>query len=140
MHNGRNLVYRPLNHVNSLFDLFDYPGKKEDCNCYLPPSDIREDEKNIYINMEIPGVKKEDIKVVFEEETLTISGEKKSGFDSDSANLLRRERYTGKFNRTFAIKTDIDSSGINAEITDGVLNISIPKVVKPEITKEIKIK
>ena len=140
MHNGRNLVYRPLNNVNSLFNLFDYPGKKEDCNCYLPPSDIREDEKNIYINMEIPGVKKEDIKVVFEEETLRISGEKKSGFDPDSANLLRRERYTGKFDRAFSIKVDIDSSGIEAEINDGVLNISIPKVVKPEVTKEIKIK
>lgn len=140
MHNGRNLVYRPFNQVNSLFDLFDYPGKKEDCNCYLPPSDIREDEKNIHISMEIPGVKKEDLKVVFEEETITISGEKKTVFDSEPANVLRRERYTGKFSRAFSIKVDIDSSGIDAEITDGVLNITIPKAVKPEVTKEIKIK
>jgi len=140
MYNERNFVFDPFIQVNSLFDLFEYPGKGEYCNCYQPASDIREDEKFIYINMEIPGVNKEDVKVVFEEETLTISGEKKSNFDSESSNIHRRERYTGKFNRSFPIKIDIDPSGIEAEITEGVLKISIPKVVKPEVTKEIKIK
>ncbi|HPO56952.1 MAG TPA: Hsp20/alpha crystallin family protein [Ignavibacteriaceae bacterium] len=140
MYNGNKLVYRPLNNFDSLLNLFDYPGKKEECNCFLPPSDIWEEEKAIRISMEIPGVKKEDVKVVFEDETLTISGEKKPVFDNEKVNLYRRERYSGKFSRTFTIKMDIDSSAIEAEITDGILHVSIPKIVKQEINKEIKIK
>jgi len=68
------------------------------------------------------------------------SGEKKPVFDNEKVNLYRRERYSGKFSRTFTIKMDIDSSAIEAEITDGILHVSIPKIVKQEINKEIKIK
>ncbi|MBK9228216.1 MAG: Hsp20/alpha crystallin family protein [Ignavibacteria bacterium] len=108
---------------------------------FVPKVRISEDKDNFYINMEIPGLKKEDIKVAIEDKMLTINGVKKHEKKTEETNLITNEIYYGEFSRSFNISDDIKIDGIDAEVRDGVLFITLPKVeeAKP-VVKEISVK
>jgi HSP20 family protein len=110
-------------------------------NSFVPKIDISEDEKNIYLEAELPGVKKEDMKVRLEENKLTISGEKKYVYgNTRSKRFFNRERLFGKFEKIFTIQSEIKQDNIKAEFDNGVLLITIEKLIpeKKEMTIEIK--
>lgn len=108
---------------------------------FVPKVRISEDKDNFFINMEIPGLKKEDIKVAVENKTLTVNGVKKHEKKTEETNLITNEIYYGEFSRSFNLSDDIKIEAIDAEVRDGLLFITLPKVeeAKP-VVKEISIK
>jgi len=94
---------------------------------FLPPVDIAEDDHNITLQAEIPGVKMEDLKITLENNVLTITGERKFKEEEKKENYHRIERRYGKFTRSFTLPTGVDAEKVNAVFENGVLNITLPK-------------
>ena len=90
--------------------------------------DVKEEENAYRVHAEIPGVKKEDIQVSVEGNSVSISAEvKKESEEKQGEKLLKRERYYGKVARSFALATEIDETNASAKYTDGVLELVLPK-------------
>jgi len=94
-------------------------------NTWAPALDLEEGEDSIRVDLELPGLKKEDIKVSVENDVLTVSGERKQGVEVKEAG--RSERYFGKFSRTVTLPTNVSAEGATASFKDGVLTVTIPK-------------
>lgn len=107
----------------------------------FPRVDIIEAEKELKIDVELPGLKREDVKLVIENGLLNISGKKEETENNNEMNILRSEIYHGSFNRSFRLSDDYDSENIKAEFENGILSITVCKK-KEEEPKErvIKIK
>jgi HSP20 family protein len=109
---------------------------------FFPRVDIFEAEKELKINVELPGLKREEVKLVVENGLLNISGKREKEIESkDELNKLRSEIYHGSFNRSFRLSDEYDSENIKAEFENGILSITVGKK-KEEEPKErvIKIK
>jgi len=89
-------------------------------------ADIKDLGGKYLIEAEMPGVSKEDIKLDFNDNVLTISAEKKAETKEESASYIRRERRFGSFTRSFQIE-DVKSDEISAKYENGVLFITLPK-------------
>ena len=101
--------------------------------------DIVEDSDEIRLSAEIPGMDSKDVSISVENNVLNISGEKKMVHDEKKDNVLRSERYYGKFSRSFTLPNYVDSDKIDAEYKDGVLVLHLPK--KPETKpRQIQVK
>jgi len=105
---------------------------------WTPLCDIYETDKNIVIKTEIPEVKKEDVSVTFDNNVLTISGERKAE-DVIGQSYHRQERIYGRFLRTFTLPPFIDTKDITAESREGMLLITLPKVEEAK-AKQIEVK
>lgn len=101
---------------------------------------IAEDEKNIYIEAELAGLKKEDVKVSIEDNVLTIRGERKQESEEKKKNYHRVERVYGSFSRAFTLGENVDKDNIEAKYEDGVLHLTLPKVEPVKNVKEIALK
>lgn len=103
-----------------------------------PRADVHETNDAYKVAFDLPGIEKEDVKVTFEENTLTVSGERKSETRSEDSNYHRVERVQGSFCRTLRLPKNVDAQKIAANYKNGVLEITLPKAeeVKP---KEIEI-
>jgi HSP20 family protein len=108
---------------------------------FTPRTRITEDKDNFYLNVEMPGIPKEDVKISLENSVLSISGSKKAQNKSEDTNLIMNEIFYGEFCRSFNISDEIRKDAIDAEFKDGLLVITLPKVeeAKP-VVKEIKVK
>ncbi|MDQ3194052.1 MAG: Hsp20/alpha crystallin family protein [Bacteroidota bacterium] len=108
---------------------------------YSPKVKISEDRNRFLINLELPGLTKEDVKLSVENYVLTVSGTKKQETKNEDTKIVLNEIYYGDFSRTFNLSKDIKIEDTDAEFKDGILNITLPKVeeAKPVI-KEINIK
>jgi len=108
---------------------------------WTPTCDIYETENEIVVKAELPEVKKENVYVSFENNVLTIRGERKFEEETKRENYHRLERSYGEFVRNFALPNFIDPSKINAEFKEGMLRVTLPKreEAKPKQV-EIKIK
>jgi HSP20 family protein len=91
-------------------------------------ADVRETKESFIVEAELPGVKKDKVQIVCQEGVLTISAK---ADEHGEEGYLRRERYTGEASRSFAIR-NIDEAGITAKMEDGVLTITLPKLVPEE--------
>jgi HSP20 family protein len=90
--------------------------------------DVSEDEKTFTVNAEIPGVKKEDIKVNIEGSQVAISAEVKNEKEvKDGGRVLRSERYFGQVSRVFTLGQEVDDAAAEAQYKDGVLALTLPK-------------
>jgi HSP20 family protein len=98
---------------------------------WAPLVDITEDEKEFLIKAELPGLKKEEVKVSVDEGVMTISGERKLEKEEKTKRYHRIERAYGKFERSFTLPEKADSTKVNAEFKDGVLQVHLPKTEKP---------
>ncbi len=101
---------------------------------WAPLVDIVEDDKNYVIKAELPGLKKEGIKVGVQDDVLTISGERKYEKEEKDKKFHRIERAYGSFMRSFTIPEDSDGEEVSAEFKDGILRVHLPKTekVKPK--------
>lgn len=111
---------------------------------FAPRIDIYEDEKSLYLQAELAGVKKEDVKVsINDENVLIIKGEKKRELKTENKDdercFLRVERAYGEFTRSFMLPENIDKDSISAKYDSGVLEITLAKK-EPEKPKEVEIK
>lgn len=105
----------------------------------FPAMDIFEHENEIVAVAELPGVKKDQVKVTFEKGILTIEGQRKSGGSSQDAQLLLNEMRIRDFSRSIRINVEVDASNITAEIEDGVLSVKLPKMEEAK-PKQIEVK
>ncbi len=94
---------------------------------WSPSVDIAEDEKEYVVRAELPGLKKEDVNVSFEDGLLTISGERKQEQEQKERKYHRVECSYGRFNRSFSLPADTKPDQIKAEFKDGVLSVRVPK-------------
>ncbi len=106
---------------------------------WAPLVDIVEDDKEYLIKAEIPGRKKEEIKVGVQDDVLTISGERKYEKEEKDKKFHRVERAYGSFARSFTLPEDSDGEKINAEFKDGILNVRLPKTAKVK-PKHVEVK
>lgn len=97
---------------------------------WMPSVDISETDKEFVIKAEIPGVKKEDVKVTIENGMLTIKGERKMEKEEKGKKFHRVERSYGSFVRSFRIPDGVDESKVKAEFKDGMMNVALPKSEK----------
>ena len=106
---------------------------------WTPLTDIYEDKDNFTIKADLPGLKKDDVKISYTDGQLVISGERLQEKETKDAKWHRVERSFGKYFRFFSLPKEIKQDNIKAEFKDGQLTITIPKAeeVKP---KEIEIK
>jgi len=105
---------------------------------FMPPVDIYEDEHNITIGVELPGVDMKDIDVQVENNTLTIRGERTLEKDQKEENFHRIERRYGSFFRSFALPNTVDTDKVTAESNNGLLEIKLPKRAEAK-PKQIKV-
>jgi HSP20 family protein len=113
----------------------DYDG------VWAPVIDIEEDKDNFIVKAELPGMKKEDIKISVRSNILALAGERKYGSDEKTKTFHRIERAYGKFVRTITLPNEVDGDKVKAAYQDGILTITLPKpeTMKPkEVEIEIK--
>ncbi len=106
---------------------------------FTPVVNEKVDEKGYTLEIDLPGVKKENIEISVNDGILTISGERKLEKKEEKENYTRIESFFGRFERSFKLPADADSDNIEAKYEDGVLKVFIPRKVKPE-GKKIEIK
>lgn len=100
--------------------------------------DVSETDKDYLIKAEIPGVKKEDIKVAIEGNHVSISAEiKKMSEEKAGETVVRSERYYGKQYRSFTLASEVDDTKADAKYQDGVLELSLPKKAGSKTGKQL---
>jgi HSP20 family protein len=105
----------------------------------FPALNVSEDEDNLYVRAELPGVLPEDIEITTKENNLIIKGERKIAAEGERVSYHRREREAGSFRRIISLPTRVDGDKVTAACKDGVLTVTLPRAaeVKP---RQIKVK
>lgn len=124
--------------VNQLINQLDEAKEESFLSAFVPVVNTREGEYAYHIELDLPGIKKEDIEITTEDNVLTISGERKLKDEAKEEDYYRVESVYGKFSRSFTLPEKVDVENIHAESSDGVLEVIIPKL-KVEDTKPKKI-
>ncbi len=118
-----NLLNNFLSDTSS--DFVDYFNTR---NAFYPKVNISEDNKAFYLEADLAGVKKEDVKVEYREDgTLSVSAEKKEERREDKKNYHYAEYASGSFYRSFQLPNNVNMEGVNAEMKDGMLKVVLPK-------------
>ncbi len=99
---------------------------------WTPAVDIHEEPKQFVVHADLPGVKPADIEITADKGVLTLRGTRNFEQKSDDGHYSRVERVNGKFLRTFSLPDTVQTEGIKAQFKDGVLELTIPKIAKPE--------
>jgi HSP20 family protein len=107
---------------------------------WAPAADISETDTEYLVKAELPGVKREDVKVTLDDGVLTIEGERKLEKEDKSEKTHRVERFHGTFSRSFGLPEDADAAAVRADSKDGVLNVHIPKTRVEKKSKAVEIK
>jgi len=132
-------IFAMQDEMNRIFEnmLGNYGGA-DGTNGLHPLSDISENKDGFAVTVELPGMKREDIKITLHNNSITISGEKKKVTESKDETIHRVERSYGSFSRTFEIPGVVDATKIKAEFKDGILTVQLPKAEESK-PKEISI-
>ncbi|MBS1910417.1 MAG: Hsp20/alpha crystallin family protein [Bacteroidetes bacterium] len=135
--------------MNRLFDGFFPTSRKNNDDgfesaVWRPVVDVHEDDHAYLLDVELPGLSRDDIKINFQEGTLSIAGERSYEYEKkengengavqgNQKNAHRVERFYGKFHRSFSFPASVNAEGIKASFENGVLRITVPKAetVKP---------
>lgn len=102
---------------------------------YSPRMNLLETDTEYQLKVEAPGMKKDEIKILFEDDILTISGEKKTEKKEENSRYHINEICFGKFSRSFELPSHINSGKIDAKWSDGLLSVNIPKSEKAKPKK-----
>src|SRR6478736_7459017 len=130
-----------MNRMNRLFRESYGPEGPEDAlttTSFAPPVDIYEDEHNITLKLDVPGIDEKDIRVHIDNNTLTVHGERKLEKEEKEENFRRVERQYGSFTRSFTLPGSVDPGQVSADYDKGVLKISLPKKAEAK-PKQIKV-
>ena len=128
--------YRPFE------SLLGYTPSRTDSEVnWMPPVDISKDSICFTITMDVPGFMSKDIRVEAHDGILSIEGERSERKDSDDENLVRRERYYGRFSRRFSLPDGASTENITAAVKDGVLTLTVPHATEVQVApKRITVK
>jgi HSP20 family protein len=125
--------------INRLFsDAFERTEGESNLTAWAPAVDISENEHELLVKADLPGIDPKDLDIRVENNVLTIRGERKFEKKVDQDNYLRVERTYGSFSRSFALANTVNPEGIKADYQNGVLTLVVPKreEAKP---KQIKV-
>ncbi len=131
------MVYEPMKRNGMFSDMFD--------DMFTAPTsygvmstDIHKKDGDYILDIELPGYKKEDIKIALEKGTLSISAHKSETQEEKDAkgNLIRQERYSGETSRSFYVGDGIKDSDVKASYKDGILTISVPSEEKKQVEEK----
>jgi HSP20 family protein len=118
-----------------------YPEGREEAlttSTFAPPVDVYEDEHNITLKIEVPGIDEKDIDVRLENNTLTVHGERKFEKEEKEENYRRVERQYGSFTRTFTLPNTVDAENVSGNYDKGVLKVQLAKKSEAK-PKQIKV-
>ena len=127
-----------MNSMNRLFRESYTPEGPEEAlttTTFAPPVDIYEDEHNITLKLEVPGIDEKDIDVRIEGNTLAVHGERKFEKEEKEENFRRVERQYGSFTRSFTLPSSVDPGQVSARCDKGVLNINLAKKAEAKPTQ-----
>jgi len=130
-----------MNRMNRLFRESYSPEVPEEAlttTSFAPPVDVYEDEHNIALKLEVPGIDEKDIDVRIEGNTLTVHGERKIETEEKEENFRRIERQYGSFTRSFTLPSSVDTGQVSAHYDKGVLKINLAKKAEAK-PKQIKV-
>ena len=125
---------------NLLDDFFGEPfGGYDYSESGLMTTDVKDTDKGYEVTMNMPGVKKEDVKAELKDGYLTVSAETNTKKDekAEDGKYIRRERYSGSCSRSFYVGEDVQQEDIKAEFKHGILNLFVPKIeAKPAVEEK----
>jgi len=127
-----------MNRMNRLFRESYSPEGPEEAlttTSYAPPVDIYEDEHNIILKIEVPGIDEKNIDVRIQNNTLTVQGDRKIEKEEKEENFRRVERQYGSFTRSFTLPSSVDPGQVSARCDKGVLKISLAKKAEAKPTQ-----
>jgi len=123
----RGLAALEVDRLNRMFEAA-FAGEPLAGSAWVPAVDIFETkDKDVVVKVDLPDLKREDIKVGFENDVLTIEGERVSEKDVPAEQYHRIERGNGSFRRSFTMPVSIDAARVSAAYADGVLTITLPR-------------
>src|ERR1700719_2959290 len=105
---------------------------------FAPPVDVYEDEHNITLKIEVPGIDEKDIDVRIENNVLTVHGERKFEKEEKEENYRRIERQYGSFTRTFTLPSTVETESVSANYEKGVLKVQLAKKAEAK-PKQIRV-
>ena len=140
--------YEPYNDIRKSFDLVnaimnslgEQTGEQQNIVAFHPNVNTRETDENYYIEVELAGVKKDDVDIKVDGNILTISGERNIRDSVKDENYHKIESNYGLFSRSFTLHEKVDISKIQAEFIDGILEVIIPKLNIDISSRKIEIK
>jgi HSP20 family protein len=127
-----------MNRLNRFFRESYSPEGPEEAlttTTLAPPVDIYEDEHNIILKIEVPGIDEKDIDVRIQNNTLTVHGERKIEKEEKEENFRRVERQYGSFTRSFTLPSSVDPGLVSAHCDKGVLKINLAKKAEAKPTQ-----
>ena len=136
--------FKPFNHKfdemfeEALGSLFPVRDEESKGSTTRPNVDIYETDESYVLNVDLPGVNKEDIKIDLNDNHLTVKAEKKFEDKVSKENYVRIERSHGTFLRSFSLSENVDGKNVKASYNDGVLEVTLPKR-KQAKTKQIEV-
>ena len=116
-------------------DFFRGPSFREREGRFVPAVDVLEQDGNYLIKAELPGLKASDVEIRVEGSTLTISGERKYEHKEEKEGYRRFERRYGSFCRSFTLPENAKAEAIEADMSEGVLTLTVPKKATAEPRK-----
>lgn len=123
--------------INRFFEDFDMePFSTGDDGTFVPSLDVSENDHEIKVMAELPGLDESDVEVSLLKNVLTISGEKKAETEDKGDNYHRIERSYGSFKRSVTLPAEVDTDAVDANFKNGILTVTLPK--SPEAQKQVK--
>jgi HSP20 family protein len=121
------LAAMEIDRLNRMFEAA-WQGEPFSQGAWVPPVDIVETAgKDVVVRAELPDMKREDIKVTFENNVLSIEGERKFEKKDEGETYHRVERGYGSFRRSFSLPATVDATRVEADYKDGVLTVKLPR-------------
>lgn len=141
----RGEMLHPLEReMERLFDDFwlsPFGESPEWTGAYLPPVNVREEDNQVVVSAELPGMEDKDIEVTVQKDTVRISGEKKEEAEANEKDFYRMESSYGRFDRTIDLPSEVDEDKAQAEFKNGVLHVRLPRSAESKTkTKKIPVK
>jgi HSP20 family protein len=117
------------NEVNRVFDAFfgGGPSSASRARRWVPAMDLVETDDHLVLRADLPGMSKDDVNIEIKDGVLTVSGERRAEQEDRSEGFYRLERAFGSFSRSLSLPDGIDVDSVDADFTDGVLEVRIPK-------------
>lgn len=113
--------------VDRLFDLPFFGKNHGHVGGWRPALDLHQDKDTLFVTVEVPGMKAEDVKLSLHDGTLTVSGERRHEKAHDEKANLHNERFFGRFERSINLPFAVDAARVAASYEDGILTVTLPK-------------
>ncbi len=135
------IPWEPFRDLDKFFEDEDFfpviPMRRTD----FPAVDIAEDEKNVYVEMPVAGVKPSDVEISVEDEVLTVKGKTEEEKEEKKKNYWKREIRKGEFERAVLLPSEVKAQQAKAEFKNGMLKVTLPKKeVKKSQKVQVKVK